>query len=375
MRVVVSFAVALTLVVYSSAMAAGNSGNTPNNAKTYNTVTTSGSGNTYNGNSNNGNTSGSGNTSNGTWNNGNTSGSSNTSNGSSNNGNMSGNGNTSNGTWNNNNTSGNGNTSNGNSGNTNTSGNANGNTSGNTGGWNGTSNGGNNWNNGNSSHNTGTWSGNTSHNGAGWNNTTNQNGTWNTNNMSTSELLRVSNEGFAAIRAIRAARVAIFNGQPTVATKMLNQARHDLNVAAKDAPSFVAASETTMNGKMVAGTVETGHVNWIPIDGQVSLADTYVVTKERSQHIQKANEYFKNGQSKQAIEELRLAAINVTCTRVMMPLTNTTNWVSEAGRLLGQQKFYEANLALKAAEDGLVVNTASLVEMPQVSTPSTSQSN
>ena len=126
---------------------------------------------------------------------------------------------------------------------------------------------------------------------------------------------------------------------------------------------------------MVADTVEMGKVNWIPIDGQVSLADTYVVSKERAQHIQKANEYFKNGQSKQAIEELRLAAINVSCTRVMMPLATTTSWVSEAARLLGQQKYYEANLALKAAEDGLVVNSASLVEMPQVKTERMPQTN
>jgi len=130
-----------------------------------------------------------------------------------------------------------------------------------------------------------------------------------------------------------------------------------------------------VHGTVVADTVEMGKVNWIPIDGQVSLADTYVVSKERAQHIQKANEYFKNGQSKQAIEELRLAAINVTCTRVMMPLSTTTGWVSEATRLLGQQKYYEANLALKAAEDGLVVNSASLVEMPQVKTEKMPQTN
>ena len=194
-------------------------------------------------------------------------------------------------------------------------------------------------------------------------------------NTSTQELLRVSSNGFAAIRAIRAARVAIFNGQPNVATTMLSKASVDLNAAAKDAPTFVATAEATMNGKVVAEEVEAGKVNWIPIDGQVSLADTFVVSKERSQHIKNANNYFKNGQSKQAIEELRLAAINVTCTRVLMPLTTTTNWVAQATKLIGQQKYYEANLALKAAEDGLVVNSASLVEMPQVKTERVPQTN
>jgi hypothetical protein len=156
---------------------------------------------------------------------------------------------------------------------------------------------------------------------------------------------------------------------------MLNQARVDLTAAAKDAPTFVATSEATVNGKVVTDEVQVGRVNWIPIDGQVSLADTYTVSKEKNVHIKKANQYFKNGQSKQAIEELHLAAINVTCTRVMMPLTTTSSWVSEATKVIGQQKYYEANLALKAAEDGLVVNTTSMVEMPQVKTERARQTN
>ena len=51
-----------------------------------------------------------------------------------------------------------------------------------------------------------------------------------------------------------------------------------------------------------------------------------------------------------------------------MPLASTTNWVTTATKLVGQHKYYEANLALKAAEDGLVVNSTNLVEMPHVNT-------
>lgn len=192
---------------------------------------------------------------------------------------------------------------------------------------------------------------------------------------STQQLLKVSHEGFAAIRAIRAARVAIFNGQPKTASKLLTKASTDLQTATKNAPMFVAAAEATANGKVVADAVEVGKVNWIPIDGQVSLGDTFVVTKEKKTHIEKANQHFKKGESKEAIEELRLAAITVSCTRVMMPLSSTSNWVAEATRLLSQQKYYEANLALKAAEDGLVVNTTNVVDMPQVKTDNTRQPN
>jgi hypothetical protein len=193
---------------------------------------------------------------------------------------------------------------------------------------------------------------------------------------STQELLKVSQEGFAAIRAIRAARVAIFNGQPMVATKMLTKAKVDLKAASKNAPTLVTATEATVRGKVVADAVDVEKVNWIPIDGQVSLADTFVVSAEKAKHIAKANEHFKNGKSKEAIEELRLAAISVSCTRVLMPLATTTDWVMEASKLMSQQKYYEANLALKAAEDGLVVSTANVIEMPvPVKTEKTPETN
>ena len=87
-------------------------------------------------------------------------------------------------------------------------------------------------------------------------NTTNTKNTTTNTKASTQQLLKVSNEGFAAIRAIRAARVAIFNGQPTVAGNLLNKASVDLKTATKNAPTFVDAAEATVNGKVVAGAVE-----------------------------------------------------------------------------------------------------------------------
>ena len=207
------------------------------------------------------------------------------------------------------------------------------------------------------------------------NNNTNANTTINNTNTSTQQLLKVSQDGFAAIRAVRAARVAIFTGQPNVATEMLNQAKTNLEAAAKNAPQYAANTETTVNGTTATNETTVGAMKWILIDGQVSLAETVAVPTEKAEHIQKANQYFNNGQSKEAIEQLRLAAIDVSCTRVLMPLASTTKYVAEATKLVGQQKYYEANLALKAVEDGLVVNSSSLIEMPQVNTQNVNQNN
>ena len=82
----------------------------------------------------------------------------------------------------------------------------------------------------------------------------------------------------------------------------------------------------------------------------------------KKEHIAKANEHFKKGRAKEAIEELRLGEINVSYTRVMMPLTATKKCLADAMQLAKEHKYYEANLSLKAAEDGLILDSVGLAE-------------
>jgi hypothetical protein len=48
-----------------------------------------------------------------------------------------------------------------------------------------------------------------------------------------------------------------------------------------------------------------------------------------------------------------------------MPLKTTQKHVKSAESLLDAKKYYEANLALKAAQDGLVIDTTALVDVPK----------
>ena len=185
-------------------------------------------------------------------------------------------------------------------------------------------------------------------------------------NVQSQKLMKVSQDGFAAMRAVRAARVAIFNGEPEVTTQMLNKAKVGLNAATKDTSPFTQFSKTTRGGKTFAGKTQTAQTAWIPIDGRVALAETYVASPEKATHINKANKFFKNGQSKEAIAELRLGEIDVMYTCVLMPLEATIKCVTEATRLANEHKYYEANLALKAAEDGLIIDSTSLIELPNL---------
>ncbi len=175
-------------------------------------------------------------------------------------------------------------------------------------------------------------------------------------------LLKLSQDGFNAMRFVRAARVSLFNGKTDQVPELLKDAKTALESAEKEAPSFAVKVSESLNGKSAGTESETEKVDVIPIDASIAVADDYVLTNEKKAHIAKANEHFKKGQSKEAMEELRLADVDLNYTRTLMPLNSTMKHVDQALKLLGEHKYYEANLALKAAEDGLTIETVNLLE-------------
>jgi hypothetical protein len=113
----------------------------------------------------------------------------------------------------------------------------------------------------------------------------------------------------------------------------------------------------------MAPTGESG--NLIPIDGQLVVSDNFVATPEKAKQISEGNQKLKEGKSDEAMKALKLASVDIGFTRVLMPLNETEAHVNLAADLIKNESFYEANMALKAAEDGLNVETIMLVEAPK----------
>ncbi len=174
--------------------------------------------------------------------------------------------------------------------------------------------------------------------------------------------------------AIHFARIAIFNGNTKLADEMLDKAKKDLDEATKDAQTFAADAKAADKGKQgdeKSTTEKSGSdksasdkMDLIPINGEIAIADTFVPSAEKKKHVEKANEHLKSGRSKEAIEELRLGEVDVVFTRVMLPLESTKKRVADAEKLVKEQKYYEANLALKAAEDSIVIDAVDLIGSP-----------
>ena len=59
-------------------------------------------------------------------------------------------------------------------------------------------------------------------------------------------------------------------------------------------------------------------------------------------------------------DTLQLAGISVLQTQYLMPLNQTRKAVASAQKLLSSGKYYEANLVLKGAEEGIVIDSEML---------------
>ncbi|MCG6860682.1 MAG: YfdX family protein, partial [Chromatiaceae bacterium] len=67
-----------------------------------------------------------------------------------------------------------------------------------------------------------------------------------------------------------------------------------------------------------------------------------------------------------AIEALKLAEIDVAVTASMIPVKFAKEHIDQAAKLVGERKYYEANLALKAVDDEVVVQTFAIDAVPKV---------
>lgn len=156
---------------------------------------------------------------------------------------------------------------------------------------------------------------------------------------------KVSTEANTAMRDLRWARVSLFEGQPEAAKTYLDGVKKNLETAKKHAPEMV-------NEKS----------DYVPIDAWLVLSENFVATPEKSAKIKEANENLKNGDKGKAVEVLRTADIGVSVGTMLMPLDATMKHVDAAIQLMSEHKYYEANLALKGAEDGVVVDSIMLAE-------------
>lgn len=175
--------------------------------------------------------------------------------------------------------------------------------------------------------------------------------TWSAETSNQTIISKPGQQGMEAMKDIQFARLALFRGQPESAKDLVNKAQLLLKKD-QDWSSAKAKNKKTLQSDDF----------YVVIDSSLMLTEDFSANDEKKKAIQKANSHLSNGDKKGAIETLHLAGIDVAETQLLMPLKQTIAKVDKAREMLDDGKYYEANLALKGAEDGIITDTETIID-------------
>lgn len=173
------------------------------------------------------------------------------------------------------------------------------------------------------------------------------------NSIKNNSILKTDDEAFRSLREIRASRLAIFNGDVVQAKKFAVAAMKDMTAAQAGAKKTMVPTKKSSNGD-----------NYIPFDVSITLADDFVITPEKKSKIKQANGHLAKGEEKKAVEVLKLTNIDVVVSAALIPVNASVSHLQSAINLISKKKYYEANLAMKAIVDGIVIESYGIDDVP-----------
>jgi hypothetical protein len=190
----------------------------------------------------------------------------------------------------------------------------------------------------------------------------------------TSDMGKLSSKGNQAFQQIELARLAIFNGHASEATRLVKEAQQSLKIAQTDDTAFVKAENDLKVPPTAAAprgassaTRSAEPTTWLPVGADVTITDSLTQSPAKSKAIASANEHLKKGKREAALSALKVANINVAYTMELVPLKQTMTDINQAASLLAQNKYYEANQALKQVVDSVRYDWVDLDAIPQPS--------
>lgn len=168
-------------------------------------------------------------------------------------------------------------------------------------------------------------------------------------------MLKTSDEALAAITQIHKARLELFENKTDDAKATLEAARTDLMTA-----------EATLGDKLMHDfTVSDSTDNYLPFDMSMSLTEGFTQTDENKLALEKAYGLMQTAKPDEAVQVLKLAAIDVNVQAALLPYEGTLTSLDDAIGNIEDGKFFDANIALKSIEDSILVRTFGIDAIPQ----------
>ncbi len=180
---------------------------------------------------------------------------------------------------------------------------------------------------------------------------------------------RLSIDGAHAFQDIGLARLAIFDGKPAAAVKLVADAQQAMGRAKSADSVFMKAAAELKTASPASGassntetspaaaSPSTAKVAWVPIDGQLILDETLTPTPANTKAIAEANDHLRNGEPDKAREALKVASVTADYILAVAPLKQSTADVAQASKLLASNDYYGASQALRQAQDGVRYDT------------------
>ncbi|MEJ2455837.1 MAG: YfdX family protein [Candidatus Thiodiazotropha sp.] len=168
------------------------------------------------------------------------------------------------------------------------------------------------------------------------------------------DFVKVSSDTQTGMRDVHGARLAIFNGDPEQARTYVDAAVTRMEDAVKDANKYALDIKAPKDDD-----------SYVPFNANLALLNAYEPNTEQAKQIAKAKAHIHKGMKREAVKELKLAEIDVAVTASMVPVKFAKEHVEQAAKLVAEHKYYAANLALKAVDDAVVVETYAIDAVPK----------
>lgn len=173
--------------------------------------------------------------------------------------------------------------------------------------------------------------------------------------QSDEDLIKISEDAQITVRNVRGARLAIFNGMTEKAQVYTDAAATRAEAALKDVDKYALDIKQPI----------TGDDEYVPFNASLAVGEGFEPTEAKMKHIAKANQHLHKGETKQAVEALKVGEIDVALTTELVPLKAAKAHIDDAAKLISTGKYYEANLALKAVEDSVLVESYGVDAVPK----------
>lgn len=208
---------------------------------------------------------------------------------------------------------------------------------------------------------------------------------------------KLSKDGSKAFQDLALTRLAIFDGRTDDAKKYAGEADTSFAKAKTDETVFTK-SEAELNtpqpatGEQAGGSGQAANgpaannqnasaatsaasagqsanaktpIAWLPVDGEISIADTYTGDQKKAAAVADANKSLAKGDRKGALDKLTLADVDLAVILAVVPVQQTVSDVHQAVELIDGGKYYEASQLLRKVQDSARFDVANIVGTPK----------